>query len=224
MTRQRPGSRRAAGSRWRRAAQWAAGGLLVLVAIYAVRVPVLQWAGRQIVRNDEMVPSDALIVLGGGEPDREIAAADLFAAKIAPLVILATEREFNAVPELLRRGVRVERPVDQRRRYLREMGVPDAAIVTLPGAEKSTIDEARTLAAWVQKHPIRSLVVVTSTFHSRRAGFIFEWALRGSATAVRVKASAFNRYDPDHWWTDRVTFLAGVVEWQKTIYYRLRYW
>jgi uncharacterized SAM-binding protein YcdF (DUF218 family) len=176
------------------------------------------------VRADAIEPSDAIIELSGGEGDRDLETADLFLARAAPLVVLTTERASAALPELLRRNVKVERPVEQRRRYLREMGVPDSAIVVLTDQAKSTVDEASIVTAWIKTRQIRRVIIVSSSFHTRRAGHIFEWMLRGTGVIVRVRPAAHDRYKPDSWWTDRNTLLTGFVEWQKMIYYRLRYW
>jgi uncharacterized SAM-binding protein YcdF (DUF218 family) len=176
------------------------------------------------VRADKIEPSDAIIELSGGEGDRDLETADLFAAHAAPIVVLTTERESAALPELLRRGVRVERPHAQRRRYLKELGVPESAIVVLPEQARSTYDEAVLVSAWIKSRQIRSVIVVSSAYHTRRAGYIFERMLRGTGVTVRMRPAAFDRYKPDEWWTDRNTLLWGLFEWQKTIYYRLRYW
>jgi uncharacterized SAM-binding protein YcdF (DUF218 family) len=52
--------------------------------------------------------------------------------------------------------VKVERGVEQRRRYLKELGVPESAIVVLDGQVKSTVDEAVIVAAWIKTLKPRS--------------------------------------------------------------------
>ena len=208
---------------WRAVSIAIATFALLLLAIYVVRAPILRWIGHQLVRSDLVETSDAIVVLSGGDEDREIEAADLYAAKAAPLMIITTARESKALPELVRRGVRVEREVDVRRRYLRELGVPDSAIVLLPQEAKSTFDEATYFAVWNKAHPVKSILLVTSVFHTRRAAFIFERALAGTGVVVRARPSTLDRFDPNTWWQDRNTLLEGLVEWQKTIFYRMRY-
>ena len=209
---------------WRRFALWLVAFVVVALILYAVSTPVLQWMGRELVRADVIETSDAIVELSGGEGDRDIEAADLFIAHAAPLVVLTTERDDVALPELLKRGVKVERPVDQRERYLKEMGVPDSAIVVLSDQASSTVDEASIVAAWIKTRQIHSVLIVSSAFHTRRAGHIFEWMLRGTGVVVRMRPATQDRFKAESWWTDRNTLLWGLVEWQKTIYYRLRYW
>ncbi|MEI6670242.1 MAG: YdcF family protein, partial [Acidobacteriota bacterium] len=211
--------------KWLRRFLWLSGGMLfVVVALYAASTPILQWIGRELVRSDAIEPSDAIVELSGGEGDRDLEAADLYKSKTAPVIVLTTERDDAGLPELTRRGVRVERGIDQRRRYLKEMGVPDSAIIVLNDQAKSTVDEAAIVSAWIKSHPIRRVTIVTSAYHTRRAGHIFEWMLRGTGVVVQTRPATFDRFTPDSWWTDRNTLLWGLTEWQKTIYYRIRYW
>ena len=87
--------------------------------------------GRQLVDEDPLQPSDAIIVLAGRTPEREIEAADLYRAGLAPIVVLPEGAE-DAGPALLRAcGVAFALEIELRRRVLRNLGVVDAALVTL---------------------------------------------------------------------------------------------
>lgn len=211
-------------SRYHRLAGYVGLFLLIALVLYAERVSVLRWIGHQLVRSDSIQPSDAIVVLAGINGERELEAADLYAAKAAPLVVLTTEQEPKTIPELRRRGVRVERTVERERRYLTELGVPPSAIIVLADPVQSTEDEAMRVAEWSRTHRVRSLIVVTSWYHTRRAGRVFEWALRGLGVVVRVRPVTFTLNDADHWWMDRDALRASLFEWQKVIFYRLRYW
>lgn len=207
---------------WRRPWLWLGALAVAALVLPAVGKPILRWSGRQLVRADPIEPSDAIVELAGGEGDREIEAADLFAARWAPLVVLTTERD-DPLPELLRRGVKVERAVERRQRYLEELGVPASAIVVLTDQTNSTAEEASVVAAWIKTRQIRGVIIVSSSYHTSRAGHVFEQTLRGTGVVVRMRPAAQDRFRTDSWWTDRQTLLAGLAEWQKTIYYRLKY-
>lgn len=202
---------------------WIGAFALIALLLYVVRVPILRWIGHQLVRSDVVETSDAIVILSGANGERELEAADLYAARVAPLVVITTERESKALPELQRRRVHVEGYVDRRHRLLRELGVPESAIIVLPETVLSTRDEADAFVAWTQAHPVRRVLLVTSVFHTRRGAYIFERALRDAGVIVRVHPATLDRYDPNSWWQDRTTLLEGLVEWQKTIFYRLRY-
>jgi uncharacterized SAM-binding protein YcdF (DUF218 family) len=209
---------------WRRLRWMLLGCASVVAVFYLASTPILKWIGATLVRADAVEASDAIVQLAGGEGDRELETAAMFASRAAPIVVLTTGRDDPAVPELRRRNVKVERYIERSRRYLQELGVPAAAIIVLPELATSTADEANIVSAWIKTRNIKSLIIVTSAFHTRRAGYIFERTLRGTGVVIRTHPTTFDRYKPDSWWTDRNTLQTGLIEWQKTLYYRLRYW
>ncbi len=79
-----PGKRR----RWltRIAGLLTAFGAL-LVAGYVFRAPLLTSLARAWVVNEQVTSADAIVILGGGPRNRPFAAARLFHAGVAPLVL-----------------------------------------------------------------------------------------------------------------------------------------
>ena len=71
---------------------------------------------------------------------------------------------------------------------------------------------------------IRSLIVVTSAFHTSRAKYTYLRAFEGRDVVLRVRAArAGDVFRPDDWWESRVELTTGVIEWQKQLLYRLIY-
>ena len=206
-----------------------AAGLVLAAAVvlggtaFLLRAPILAWIGRQLVYTDAMVKADAIVVLAGGSPERELAAADLYAAGYAPQVVLTQEPEPAAMEILRRRGVRMPRTIDERQRYLHELGVAAGHLTVLDRPVKSTIDETGLVVGWSHGVGARTVIVVTSAFHTSRARFIFDRAFRGSGVRLLYHAAAADEFRPDTWWQDRVTLRNGLIEWQKTVFYRVWY-
>src|SRR5262245_27395681 len=67
--------------------------LATIAAAYLAREPILTQIGNQLIRNDRLSRADAIVVLGGGTPLREIEAADLYRAGYAPRLLMTVERE-----------------------------------------------------------------------------------------------------------------------------------
>jgi uncharacterized SAM-binding protein YcdF (DUF218 family) len=65
---------------------------------------------------------------------------------------------------------------------------PDVVLLCDPGA-RSTVDNARNVAAAVRKLGAKELVVVTSRWHRLRAGILLRAALRGSGIRVRIAST-----------------------------------
>jgi uncharacterized SAM-binding protein YcdF (DUF218 family) len=65
---------------------------------------------------------------------------------------------------------------------------PDVLLVCDPDA-RSTVDNARNVAAAARELGTKELVVVTSSWHRARAGMLLRAALRGSGIRVSVEAA-----------------------------------
>jgi uncharacterized SAM-binding protein YcdF (DUF218 family) len=198
--------------------------LALLVIAVSQQACFLSALGRGLVRSDPLVKADVIVVLSGDTPARELAAADLFRAGCPPRVLVTQAPEKPAIRELLARGVDAELEFDRQLRYLRELGVPDSALVPLRTTVQTTTDEAQLVAGWCRDHKVGRLIVVTSNYHTRRAGYIFKWAMKGQNAAILVHAATLVAFDPNTWWQSRPSLLMGLMEWQKTVFYRLRYW
>ena len=184
---------------------------------------MLTWVGSQLVHADPLEPADALVVLAGGSSDRLIEAADLYLADYAPLVVLTRPREPPGLMVLKRRGVEVESTIERQLRYFRELGVPASAVTVLSETVISTEQEASLVARWAQNRDVQSLIIVTSRFHTGRSHFIFERRFSDTGVTIRIHPSRFKRFDPESWWRTRERLREGLFEFQKLIFYRLRY-
>jgi uncharacterized SAM-binding protein YcdF (DUF218 family) len=208
---------------WRRILVVAASVSLLGVVAYATHVPVLTWVGGLLVHQDALERSDAILVLAGGVFDRELEAGELFAAGLAPRVLMTAEPDPAVLTELRRRHVRVESSIDLRRRVLIELGVPENQIVVLPGLVQATVHEAEAARAWMQQSDAHSLIVVTSSFHTARSRYIFQRVFDGLPVTLRFAAARASDFQPATWWQHRTTLRDGIFELQRTLFYRLRY-
>jgi uncharacterized SAM-binding protein YcdF (DUF218 family) len=171
------------------------------------------------------VKADAIVVLAGGTPQRELEAADLYAAGYAPRVVLTVERDSPAGKLLRKRGISFETPTDLKRRILRSLGVPDTAITLLDGTRAtSTRMEGELVRDWIAANSVRRIIVVTSAYHTARASLTFSRALRDERVEVIVRPASYEPFQPDRWWTDREQLKNGIVEIQKLMFYYVAYW
>ncbi|MDE2290799.1 MAG: YdcF family protein, partial [Elusimicrobia bacterium] len=98
---------------------------------------------------------------------------------------------------------------------LLKRGVPAAAIHLYGDGVTSTYAEAAAFEA-AARPAGKSVLVVTSRWHARRAGMIFRRVLKGSV--VRVAGAAdpgFSR----RWWSDSEMAYAAVLETAKTLWW-----
>lgn len=94
-------------------------------------------------------------------------------------------------------------------------GCDPAKMTALHADVDSTGDEARSIALKLKSEGIHSYLLVTSNFHTRRAGNLF----RRSAPGIEqtVVAAADDNFPVDRWWKDRRTRKTFAYEWLKTV-------
>ncbi len=190
---------------------------------YQLRTPLLTWAGELLYHADELAPAEAIVVLGGGGLDREVEAADLYAAGYAPTVVLTRTPEVPVVAELQARGLDVGTDLELRLGYLEALGVPREVVTVLQPVVESTQDEAELITQWAETGALDSLIVVTSGYHTSRARFVFDRLLDEVGPTILIQPSASSGFDPGTWWHTRSDWRSGLFELQKYAYYRLMY-
>ncbi|HET7321642.1 MAG TPA: YdcF family protein [Longimicrobiaceae bacterium] len=184
----------------RRAPRWllACGAALVLLlAVYLARVPLLIGVARAVSVQDSLRPADLIMVLGGDIHTRPARGAELYRSGLAPRLVLARVAD---MPDT--RAGFYPNETDASVRYLRHLGVPDSALVVLrtPEGVTSTAEEAEALRRYLADHPAERIILVTDRYHTRRARWIFRRTLEGTGTRVLVTAAPNPTYDVDRWW------------------------
>jgi uncharacterized SAM-binding protein YcdF (DUF218 family) len=171
--------------------------LLVFVifcaVLYLVRRPILRFTAESWIIEDALDKADALIVLGDDNfyADRATRGAQLFREGKAPVIVASGRRlRPNAgIAELMEHD-------------LVERGVPRDKIVRFTHDADSTLEEARALARLAKERKWRSVIVVTSNFHTRRARYIFQGVFP-QGMEVHVASARDGDFDPEHWWKKR---------------------
>jgi uncharacterized SAM-binding protein YcdF (DUF218 family) len=175
--------------------------------LYFARGPILRFVAEGWIVEDPLSRADAIIVLSDDNfyADRATHAADLYRHGMAPIVVASGRRlRPNAgIAELMEHD-------------LIERGVPKDKILRLSHNAENTREEAETTAQQALERKWRSVIVVTSNYHTRRARYIFSHVFPPQ-TLVRVSGARDGDFDPDHWWQARkslkefVRELAGMV-------------
>jgi uncharacterized SAM-binding protein YcdF (DUF218 family) len=167
--------------------------LIFCFVLYLVRRPILRFTAESWIIEDPLDKSDALIVLGDDNfyADRATRGAQLFREGKAPLIVACGRRlRPNAgIAELMEHD-------------LVERGVPREKIVRFTHDGDSTLEEAQALTRLVKERKWRSVMVVTSNYHTRRARYIYRRVFP-QGVEVRVASARDGDFDPEHWWEKR---------------------
>ena len=160
---------------------------------YLVRAPVLRFVGESWIVEDPLERSDAIIVLSDDNfyADRSQRGAELYRHGMAPVIVASGRRlrPYAGIAELMVHD-------------LAERGVPKDKIEAFSQDADNTKDEARALAQLASKKKWRSVIVVTSNYHTRRSRYIFRHVFP-PAIRVLLASAPDGDFDPQTWWQHR---------------------
>jgi DUF218 domain len=204
--------------RFKRSLSWCS--LIAAVIVFAA----LRWGGDLLVSSNPLPAHvDAAVILQGsivGERARLAGAMSLLQQGIPNRVLLSVPREsyWGASIPPMARG------------YLeKNYGSEAAAKVDFceTGADvNSTEEEARALDACVHQHGWQSIAVVTSDYHTRRAGMIWRRTVNQQDPSIHLWIHGVN--DPEFqargWWRKRLYAKTWLLEFTKLIWTELFGW
>ncbi len=182
------------------------GALALLLVLMAVCTLLL--ADRWRYEADQPMRSDAIIVLAGS-PERPRYAADLYHSGYAPILYLSRPSERSLPPE-----------EEVNRDILLKSSVPEGKIRTFSVAAENTLAEAHVSSATLPAG-VKTVLVITSPKHVRRARMIFADVLAGRDVGVTIVATPYEP-NPGPWWSDTVSARQSVRELIKAVLYTLR--
>lgn len=196
----------------------ALAGILAIAIATAVFLP---FAGRYLVREDPLAHADAIFVLDGTRVERWLEAVDLYKAGYAPVIVLSPGRMEDAEAILQARGIRYPANAALARDAMVQMGIDASAVMLPQGSVDNTGQEADMLRALAAERGWRTVIVITSKYHSRRARFAFRREFRDSNTSVSLRLTRYDTSDPAHWWRHRPDIRYVLSELQKLLLYRV---
>lgn len=176
---------------------------------------------RALIADRPLARADALVVLAGSRAyeRRAVAAARLFLEGAAPRILLTNDGLRGGWSSAQQRNPLF---VERARDALIGRGVPADKIEILPAVVRGTHDEAIVLERYSAERPVRSLLLVTSAYHSRRALRTVRRQLRAEQVAVGMHALP-PRISPATWWLSPAGWRLVGMELVKLAYYRARW-
>ena len=167
--------------------------VLVIGALYLVRRPLLSFAGESWVVEDSLQKSDAIIELSIDNfyADRATRAAEIYRQGLGSVVVASGKRlrPYAGAAELMEHD-------------LIERGVPKEKILKYAHDAENTREEAEALAKLAGEKKWKSVIIVTSNYHTRRARYIFRRVFPGNVS-VSVAGARDGDFDPERWYEKR---------------------
>ena len=198
------------------------GAALVVLVLLAVgfHSQILSGVADYLIINDKLQPADIIVLLNSEYNTRPFRASELVQQGLAPLIVIARSESTPAVDMGL-----LPNDTDISVGVMEKLGVPAGKIVILPfpGGVTSTFDEAAAVRQYILAHPLHKIILVTSSFHTRRARWIFEKVLAGLPVSLEMAAVPYADFDQTNWWKNENGLITLNNEYIKWFYYLLKY-
>lgn len=179
-----------------------AAAVLLLILFHA---PVLAALGNFLVQASPPQKADVIVVLAGdGYGRRILAGAELVRQGYAPKALISGPS-----------GNYGNYECDLAIPFAVKAGYPESYFLHFEHGARSTEEEARLVTQKLHSMGVRQAMLVTSNFHTRRAGRIF----RKAAPDIEffVVSAPDEYFKPDSWWRDREARKIFLYEWMKTV-------
>ena len=189
--------------------------ILLALALLALASPLwLPAIGLALVVADPLAHADALVPLAGGA-NRVKYAAELFQAGYADWLV-ASDVAPSRGPDggLLSRENATTAIIS---------GVPATALRATERQVFSTYTEAEAIRELAHRAGWRSLIIVTSPQHTRRAQAIFRTVFADDPIVIIVRPVVGYSYRPTAWWEDKDERWQTLLEYVKLLAFYLGY-
>lgn len=177
------------------------------VVVYLTSPAWLRAIGHALEHDDGPAKADIAVVLAGDYFGARIdKAADLVRKGYVPAVLVDGPRYY---------GIRESTAEIQ---YEVGKGAPATWFIDFPVNAASTLEEAQAVLPELQRRGVHSYLLVTSDYHTGRAGRVFRSVQRAMnyTPALRVVASHGSDFNADCWWQTRTGRKTAFLEWWKT--------
>lgn len=180
-------------------------------------------AGLWLIKEDHPQTADAIVILTGSIADRVLQAADIYKSGYAGKILIVNE-SMGAYKELEKRGFSVISKTSQTKDALVFFNVPRDSIIILPGDAESTMSEVLIIRNYISlNNNIDTILLITSSPHTRRASMIFNKAFSEMETPVTVLSipSVYNKFNADKWWRCKEDIQIVFLEYMKLMNFLL---
>ncbi len=185
------------------------GSILFLFFIAAIPF-LLQRAGLFLIEETtSLKPAEVAIILGGTNEARVKKGVALFQHGAAKkLLMTGSPFYLSSEPELMSQ-------------YAQFFGVPSHNIL-LETASYSTYDHAVNCLPILKKMNVKSIIIVTSKYHTRRSKWIFHRVFKQTLISIQI-VGADDAIPFQLWWKDHEATEKIVMEWGKLVWYWFKF-
>jgi uncharacterized SAM-binding protein YcdF (DUF218 family) len=192
--------------------------LLIAVLVFLFKTfhePILQFFGSCLIHEDKLEPADAIVVLSGSAFERGNKGAELIEQGYAKKVLCPGGNIDHTYLILIGDSI-YESDVTRKKILLN--GIADSLVIAIHEGT-STIEEAIGIRSYCSKNNIRSLIVVSSYFHTARVNRVYKNVFSKSGIKIIIRGANSVYFDEKYWWKDEYGLLNFNNEVIKSVYY-----
>jgi uncharacterized SAM-binding protein YcdF (DUF218 family) len=175
-------------------------GILVIVAGFIIGT------GFYLSPQDKLVKADAIVVISGGETDLRVKeGVKLFQEDWAPLIIMSGAARDAG-----------ESNAEAMKRLAVKLGIPTDKVL-VEKESRNTFDNAKFTRDILTNNNVKSIILVTSPYHQRRASLTFNRYL-GDSVKIINHSAADSAWRKNGWWNNNWARKITLSELQKIMY------
>ncbi|HJP91460.1 MAG TPA: YdcF family protein [Pyrinomonadaceae bacterium] len=200
--------------------------ILVKVLVACILIwPFVAWIGAKLLITEAPLDqADVIVVLSGSANYRERAreAAGLFLEGRSQRILITNDNMQGPWSSADQQNLFF---YERSLREIRNAGVPADKIEVLMQPVASTYEEAELARQYAEEHGLRSVLIVTSAYHSRRALWVFSRVFRNTGIRIGLVSvrPGYQSPRPATWWLSLRGWKLVPTEYVKMIYYVIKY-
>jgi uncharacterized SAM-binding protein YcdF (DUF218 family) len=205
--------------------RWIVLGFIVIYMLIAYfHAPILTVMGKYLVVTHSPEKSDLIVCLTGSNIERGLSTADAYKNGFAPKIFLARETPPDGATVLMERGLNYPENKDLLLMLLKGLGVPRDALLISEQSVGGLFEEAELVRKVVEEKGYRSIIVITSPTHSRRAWLTFKRVFKGDENIrILMTPTTYSNFKPEDWWKKGPYSQEVIAEYGKLILNSLKY-
>ena len=198
--------------------------LVVILILFCTWLFIAPFLAESLIVEKTLARADVILVLGGSATyiERTQKAAELFKQGVAPKILLTDDGERGGWNRVEKRNIPF---VEMAQRSLVEQGVPLEAIEILQPQVTGTIYEVENLRKKIEDSHLKSVLLVTSAYHTRRTLWIFQKILAEKNVEIGIEHPPTGEQTPPPvlWWLKINGWELVAGEYVKTLGYWIFY-
>jgi uncharacterized SAM-binding protein YcdF (DUF218 family) len=200
--------------------------LVIILVLFLFWIIVAPFLAKNLIVEKSLEKADVIVILSGSSAyiERNQEAVILYKQGIAPKIILTNDGLKGGWNKIEQRNPYF---VEKARAELISQGVPVEAIEVLPTFVDGTDEEADLFAKFAREKDLKSVLLVTSAYHSRRTLWTFEKAAAKHNLSIEIgiesPPTGQQTPPPVYWWLSPTGWTSVGEEYVKIVYYWLYY-